>query len=79
MIIKFAHHEEEIRDLVQEVSKARPNLSKVKSLVKKFDIEFSQDPIEQMSLVLERFNSLNLQFAPKATSPKATSPKDSEL
>jgi hypothetical protein len=44
---------EDLKDLVHEVTKDRPNLSKVKTLVKKLDIEFSQDPIEQMSLVLQ--------------------------
>jgi hypothetical protein len=44
---------EDLKDLVHEVTKERPNLSKVKTLVKKLDIEFSQDPLEQMSLVLQ--------------------------
>ncbi len=51
--IRKGQTKEDLKDLVHEVSKERPNLSKVKTLVKKLDIEFSQDPIEQMSLVLQ--------------------------
>jgi len=48
----------DVRDLVEEISKNKPNLSRVKNLTRKFDIQFSSDPIEQMSLVLQRFDHL---------------------
>ncbi len=49
-------NQEEIKELIAEVSKSKPNQTKVKSLVKKFDIEFSTDPIEQMTLVLKKID-----------------------
>ncbi len=50
-------NQDEMRELVAEVSKNKPDPGKVKSLTKKFDIEFSEDPIEQMTLVLNKINA----------------------
>jgi len=53
-------NQEEMRELIREVSKSKPDQMRVKALVKKFDIEFSRDPIEQMTLVLQRIDVAGL-------------------
>ena len=57
--------QEEMKELISEVSKKHPDQSRVKSLVKKLDIEFSSDPIEQMTLVLNKINLAGLGRASK--------------
>jgi len=52
--------EAEIRELINEVSKEKPNHNRVKALVKKYDIQFSTDPIEQMTFVLQKIDTKGL-------------------
>ena len=46
----------EMQELIEEVSKQKPNQTKVRLLTKKLDIKFSADPIEQMTLVLQKID-----------------------
>lgn len=39
--------------LIDELLKDSPNLQIVESLMKQFDLPFSQDPIERMNIVLQ--------------------------
>ena len=56
-MLNHSFNQDEIKELITEVSKEKPNQSKVKLLTKKFDIQFSKDPIEQMTLVLQKIDS----------------------
>ena len=44
------------QELISEISKPRPNSEKIRVLTRRLEIEFSDDPIEQMTLVLKRIN-----------------------
>jgi len=51
-------NEQEIIELISEVSSEKPNHERLRVLLKKYNIEFSDNPLEQMSLVLKHFHQL---------------------
>ena len=52
--------EKNIQELVSELSKLNPDQKKVKRLMTGFGLEYTPDPIMQMSIVLQDLNQRNV-------------------
>lgn len=62
-----------LRQLVTELMKANPNRKEIQSLSAKTGIDYSEDPIELMSTVLKRMNTVCTGFRQLKRKPQETS------
>lgn len=62
--------EKTIQELVSELSKTNPDQKKVKRLMTGFGLEYTPDPIIQMSMVLQDLNQRNILTRPRAKAGK---------
>lgn len=62
-----------LRRLVSELMKANPDRKEIQSLSAKTGIDYSEDPIELMSTVLKRMNTVCTGFRTSKRKPQETS------
>lgn len=67
---EMTHH---LRELVTELMKANPNPTQIQSLSQKTGIDYSEDPIELMSTVLKRMNTVCTGYRQPKRKPQETS------